>query len=129
MSHVLLLTGTFLRSIRPSQSTAVPAAGVRRRFQDAAGKDGAQAAELLGADALPLLEAAIVWRADRIQPGVAAFALARFQQERSIAVLLAHAAGIGTARRGSLAAAALRDFGDKGIATAVRPATAPPRKR
>jgi len=90
---------------------------------------GVQMAKLLGAEAVPLLEAALVWQSDGTSPGVAAFALAKLGQERSIEVLVARAATIGQARGSSLAAAALRDFGPKGIEAAAKvPAPDPARE-
>ncbi len=89
---------------------------------------GWQVADVLGARATPLLEAVIVWPPDPAQPRIAAFALARFRQERSIDVLVTHASTIEVNRhdqhRGHLAVAALDAFGENGKAAARRLAAA-----
>ena len=82
---------------------------------------GWQVADLLGARATALLEAAIVWPPDSFQPRVAAFALARFRQERSIDILVMCAATIGgDTREGNVTVAALEAFGEAGIVAAGR---------
>lgn len=101
---------------------------------------GWQVADVLGARATALLEAVIVWPPDPVQPRIAAFALARFRQERSIDVLVTHAATIDAhafhRQTGSLAVAALDDFGENGKAAARQlaatlepPTREPSRKR
>ncbi len=85
---------------------------------------GWQVADVLCPGAVPLLEAAIVWPTDPFRSPVAAFALARFRQERSIDVLVTHVGVIDDVRhdqhKGSLVVAVLEAFGAKGIAAARR---------
>lgn len=84
---------------------------------------GQQVAKLVGEQAVPLLEAMIVWPGD-FSPTVAAFALSEFEQDRSLDIVLSHA---GRIRWGG---AALQTFGDKGIAAAKTvPAPDPDRAR
>ncbi len=72
---------------------------------------GQQVAKLVGEPAVPLLEAMIVWPED-VSPTVAAFALAEFQKDRSLEIVLTYA---GRIRWGG---ATLEAFGEKGIAAA-----------
>lgn len=90
---------------------------------------GKQVAKILGTDAIPLLEATLVWNPNSSRARVAAFALAEFQQDRSLEVVIAQAGQLGWARRESIAAAVLKGFGDKGIAAAQTVNAPDPDKR
>jgi HEAT repeat protein len=76
---------------------------------------GARVAAAVGKEALPLLEAALAFRTD-LDPGIAIFAVAQLQQERSILLLLKAHAEVGGARGQNFVPVALQQFGDKGIA-------------
>jgi HEAT repeat protein len=89
---------------------------------------GKTVAERVGRKAVPLLEAAVVWGADALRSGVAAFALAQFREDRSLEILVSHAGALGWVRGESLAAAALGDYGEKGIAAAKEVPAADPNK-
>jgi len=78
---------------------------------------GRAVAGLVGKEAVPLLEAAVVWGGP-IQPDIAVFALATFRQERSIAIIAGHFPASGWVRQEGLAALALSEFGEKGAAAA-----------
>jgi HEAT repeat protein len=125
----LLCEALALRLAKPELAAAFEKAGrVRDRgfmmhggpsvgTYQAAGK---RVAKATGKQAVPLLEVAVAAGADCVIPGVALFALAEFKQERSIPVIVKSLAGQRWyVRRGSnLAAIALKQFGEKGIAAA-----------
>ena len=81
---------------------------------------GKRVAKAVGTEAVPLLEATIVWRADSVRPGIAVFALAELKQERSIDVLVSQLGQVAWIRGTSLVAVALQSFGPKGIEAAKR---------
>ncbi len=86
---------------------------------------GKHIAKAIGPEAVPLLEAAIVWKTGA---GSAAFALAEFKQPRSIDLLVKYCGNVGWARGGSIAAHALKEFGEAGIAAAKKVPVANPNK-
>ena len=126
-----------LRVTDPKLAAALHAAGLVRDhgFMSRAGPSvdtfrgaGKRVAEAVSPKAVPLLEAAILWRADSVGPGIAVFALAQFKQDRSIRVLASDFNGPGWARGGNLVAAALPAFGAKGIEAAKKVPAADPSK-
>jgi HEAT repeat protein len=85
---------------------------------------GQRLAQAVGLDALPLLEAALAFRADEVSPHMAAFALAHFGRERSIPALVAAFPETRRLRSGHPILIALEAFGEKG-AKAARKLTNP----
>jgi HEAT repeat protein len=91
---------------------------------------GTRIAAAVGREAIPLLEELASFDDEPPGPGVAIFALAHFKEDRSLPVVVAAGARVGPVRSGNLVAAALRDFGEKGIEAAKTiPAPDPDKER
>jgi len=126
-----------LRIVKPKLAAAMHAAGLvrDRGFMTRMGPTvatyggaGKRVAAAVGPEAVPLLEAAVVWRADSVSAGIAVFALAQFVRGRSVGVLASDFNGPGWAQGQNLVAAALPAFGPEGIAAAKKVPAADPNK-
>jgi HEAT repeat protein len=87
-------------------------------------------AAAVGEEAIPLLEEVVTFNSGPPGPGIAIFALAEFKRERSIPVIVKSAMGLRPylARGGNLVAAALHEFGEKGVEAAKRIPAPDPQK-
>ncbi len=79
---------------------------------------GQRVAEFVGEEAVPLLEASLEFETDKMNRGIGAFALAKFKQPRSIPIVVQAMRNPIYAQGGNLAAEALAEFGNEGVAAA-----------
>ncbi len=81
---------------------------------------GRHVADAVGRAGIPLIEAALAFDADPLDPGIAVCALACFKQQRSVPVIAECLTNVRWVRGGNLVAVALQEFGETGIEAAKR---------